>query len=113
MALIQNKQNFFLNSFKRLLSSNSNSDFYLSLEFDGGKEFDRVVLLQCLIPISYYMIQINENTFILIEGISQATMSITPRNYNQRSFTAILTTLLTTISPNGWIYSVTFPNASS
>jgi hypothetical protein len=45
MALIQDKQIFFLDSFNRLLESNSNSDFYLSLNFDGRRKFDRIVLL--------------------------------------------------------------------
>jgi hypothetical protein len=113
MALIQNKQIFFLDLFNRLLESNSNSDFYLILDFDSRKEFDRVVLLQCLILISYYMIQANENTFTLIEGASQTIVFIPPENYNRRSFAAVLSTLLTTASPNKWTYFVIFPNVGS
>jgi hypothetical protein len=113
MALIQDKQIFFLDSFNRLPGSISNSDFYFSLDFDNGKEFDRVVLLQCLIPISYYMIQENQNTFTLIEGANQAIVTITPGNYNRRSFAAVLSSLLTAASPNKWTYSVTFANVGS
>lgn len=37
MALIQDKQLFFLDSNNRLSSFNSNSDFYINFEFDQGK----------------------------------------------------------------------------
>jgi hypothetical protein len=59
------------------------------------------------------MIQNNQNTFTLIEGANQAVVIITPGNYNRRFFAAILSTLLTIVSSNKWIYSVIFPNVSS
>jgi hypothetical protein len=113
MTLIQDKQIFFVDSNDRLPGSNSNSDFFYSFDFDKGREFDRVALLQCLIPVSYYMIQAEQNTFILIEGSNQATVTITPGNYNRRSFAVSLTSFLNLASPGGYTYSITFPTVGT
>ena len=111
MALIQDKQIFYIDSNDR--TTGNNSDFRINLVFDKDKEFDKVVVLQCLLPQSYYLIQAGSNTFTLIEGLNQATISISPGNYNRRSFATVLTGLLNVGSPNGWTYSVTFPNVGS
>jgi hypothetical protein len=109
--LAQDKQIFYIDSNDRL--TGNNSDFRVNLIFDKNKEFDRVVVLQALIPQSYYLIQLGSNAFTLIEGSNQAVISITPGNYNKRSFATVLTGLLNAGSPSAFTYSVTFPNVGS
>src|SRR5262249_44087750 len=105
-------QIFYVDSNRRLTGSGG-SDFTYSINFDKNLEFDRVAVLQILIPVSYYAIQQGLNTFTLVEGASNATITLTAGNYNRRSLASTLSSLLTSLSPHGWTYSVTFPATGS
>ena len=98
MSLISEKQIFFINSNQRL--TGTSNDFTVNLDINKNLEFDKVALLQCLIPQSYYLIQQGQNTFTLTEGVSQVMISIPIGNYTRRTFAIVLGTTLTNASPS-------------
>jgi hypothetical protein len=73
-------------------------------------EFDRVALLSASIPKSFYLIQSGSNTFVLKENATQVTITVPQGNYNRNSLMTVVKTLLNANSPNGWTYSITYPN---
>lgn len=109
--MISNSQIFYINSRNRI--SGTNSNFSYAIEIDRTKSYTHVCCLQLSIPKSFYLIQEESNTFTLQEGILSATITIPKGNYNINSLESNLTTLLNTASPNGWTYSITYPNTNT
>lgn len=111
MSLIQNKQIFYIDSSK---GQGKNENFTYTFQFDQTLEFDRCCILQLLIPMSYWLIQEDQNTFILNEGINkEVTIYLPLGNYNRRSLASVLSNILTSNSPSSFTYLVTFPNIAT
>lgn len=109
MSAITRKRFFYINS-GNLLSSSSSS-FSVAIQLPDYENYDRVVLMAADVPISYYLIQHGFNTFTLREpNFPDVIITITPGNYNVESFPNALSTLLTANSPNGYQYSISYPN---
>ena len=102
----------FITSKNNRITGTSN-DFSVNLDFDPNKDFDSVTVLQCLIPLSYYLIQDGQNTFTLQEGVKQATITIPIGNYTRKSFATVLTSILNSSSPNSYTYSISYPNTAT
>lgn len=111
MALISDKQIFVINSNNRI--TGTSNDFTINLDFDPNKDFDSVTVLQCLIPLSYYLIQDGQNTFTLQEGANQVTITIPIGNYTRKSFATVLASILNSSSPNSFTYTITYPNSAT
>lgn len=111
MALIQEKQIFYINSENRV--SGTYSDFKHTLDIAPNTNFDTAVILNMSIPKSYYLVQNNYNTFTLDEINLTATITVPAGNYTRTSFKTTLQNLLTSNSPNGWSYTVSFPPSTS
>lgn len=103
-------QIFYINSHERL--SGTDSDFTYQLKINRNVEFNRVAVLQCIIPKSYYLVQEGQNTFTLTENGVDTKITVLAGNYNRKSMQRTLETLLNDASPNGWTYTITYPNAS-
>jgi len=73
--------------------------------------YDRVTLIQCQIPTSYYLVVSGSNQVILTEGTQSVTILITPGNYNIFSWSSHVAGLLTSNSPNGYSYTIIYPNS--
>ena len=109
MSFISGKhQIFYINSRNRI--SGTNSDFQYKIALNSNLDFNKVCVLQALIPKSYYLIQANKNTFTLTEGLDDVIITVPVGNYNRRSFQTVITGLLNSSSPNNWTYSILFPN---
>ncbi len=93
------------------LSGNTN-DFTYIINVKTDHKFDNFCVVQAQIPKSYYLIDSSrsDTTFILQEGLSQAIISIPDGNYNIYSFQPVLTSALNAASPNGYTYSISYPN---
>lgn len=89
------------------------SSFVYTIDISKNSKFNCVAMSQARIPKAWYTVQTihANNTFELHEGGSSATITIAEGNYNVYSFMNILTGLLNTNSPNGWTYSITFPDS--
>lgn len=95
------------NSKDRLSGRNSN---FQSAPFDlGSQSFDSVCLVQASIPKSYYNMPTGYNTFILKENTTSVTVTIPKGNYTRINLQSVLASTLTSASPNGLTYIITYP----
>lgn len=103
---------FYLNSRDR--TSGTDSDFTINLRDLQNFQPTHVVVLQANIPKSYYVVQEGQNTFTLTEEDSDTVeITIPPSNYTRINFKSVLQSLLTTHSPNAYVYTITIPNSTS
>ena len=102
------KQIFYVNSKNRI--TGTDSSFTYAFNVDPVPGFDKVVMLSCSIPKSYYLVQTGSNTFTLQEGTSTATITIPQGNYSRASLAITLKAALNSSSPNSYNYNVTIPN---
>lgn len=104
------KKTFYIDSNNRV--TGTSSDFTVTLNIEPGDEFTHAVVLQAMIPKSYYLIQSGSNTFTVQEVVSR-TITIPPGNYNRRSLQSVLVNLLNATAPVGWVYAISYPNTAS
>lgn len=99
------------NSKDRVSGTNSN---FQSIPIDlGNNAFDTICLIQASIPKSFYNIPSGYNKFTLQENATTATITITPGSYTRINLQTILASLLTTASPNGLTYTISYPASTS
>lgn len=99
----------FINSRDR--DSGTDENFTYNIKFPTGYDFDRVVVLNCLIPKSYYLIQGGvEGTFQLDENGVTVDVVVPEGSYLLSAFRTTIGTLLSNASPNGLTYTVTYPS---
>jgi len=103
------KRVIYIDSGSQLTSSKNIWSSQIDMNFEG--DYNRITVLQSQIPVSYYVIGAGANTFTLTEGSSSVTITISPANYNVFSFSTTVGALLTSNSPNGYTYTITYPNA--
>lgn len=104
---IKDKSIFYVNSGNQL-SATSNT-FSTTLSYlPADNDYDSITTLQVSIPVTYWLIQHGEGNFILKEDSTSVTINVPPANYNQQSFATVLSALLTSNSPNGLTYTMTF-----
>lgn len=95
------------NSKDRISGRNSN---FQSLPVDlGSQSFDSVCLVQASIPKSFYNMPSGYNTFTLQENTTSVTVTIPPGNYTRINLQSVLATVLTSASPNGRTYTISYP----
>jgi hypothetical protein len=104
---LQSKRFIYINSAQR--ASGTSSNFVIGISIPASEKYTHVSLLQASVPVSYYLINKNANTFVLNENGVNTTITIEAGNYNINSFTKIVSQLLTTASPNHWTYTATYP----
>lgn len=111
MTFYENKKLFYIDSKKR--TGGTDSNFTIELNIEPDDEMDHVVVLGCLIPKSYYLIQVNQNFFDVEElpGV-QFPVYLTPGNYSRRSLANTLQAELNAESPNGFKYEITYASPS-
>lgn len=106
-------ESVYINSRNRIApnkSTDSNFSFLITLPDDN---FDRVVLLQASIPVSYEMVNPRNNRFILEEGGVGVTVELGLGNYKVNNFRAEVAAKLNAASPNGFTYNITFDEIRS
>jgi hypothetical protein len=109
MSLITDSSVFIINSADRISGTNGNFQYKIDMPKNSG--YDRVCLLQALIPKSYYLVASPFNTFTLSENGVNTLITVTPGNYNVRSWITLMGALLTTSSSQGYVYAIAFPNS--
>jgi hypothetical protein len=101
----------YVDSRQRLSGTDGNFSYNFNLPAD--MVFNRVVLMRAEIPKSYYLVQASLNTFTLTENGVSATVTVPIGDYLLTTFQAVLPPLLNAVSPNGWTYSMTYPNINT
>lgn len=109
MSYYSHKSVFHINSRNRVTGTDSN--FTYKLPINHNMDYDKVVLLDCSIPKSYYIVQDGLNSFILKEGINEYTITIEAGNYNRNSLKTTVQTALNTVS--SWDYTITNANINT
>jgi hypothetical protein len=102
---------YIVDSSQRL--SGSNSEFSYQMILPKGNEYNRVLMLQAIIPKSYYLIDAPHNVMTLSENGVNRTVTLTPGNYNAVMWTSFIGALLTSSSSQGYTYTCTIPNSNS
>lgn len=105
---MNNKRFYHINSSTKLSGTSSAFSYFLEIPQNG--DYDRITVSMLNIPVSYYLIPNNYNTFILNEQGTDITITIPPGNYNLSSFCYVVSSLMTNNSQNGFIYNMTFNN---
>jgi len=108
MSITKTGATYIVDSAKR--STGTAENFSYTIQIPQDHAFDRVAVLGVTVPKSYYMIDAPYNTFVLTEGVTSVTITVPPGNTNVIAWLPIMSTLLTTNSPNHWVYTVTYPD---
>lgn len=93
-------------------ASGTNSNFQSTPIDLGINKYDACCVCQASIPRSFYNIPTSYNTFSLKEGALTATVTIPIGSYNRINLQNVLQTRLNSSSPNGWTYTVSYPNTT-
>jgi hypothetical protein len=106
---VTNPHYVYVNSRERIAGTDEN--FTYNINFPPGLDFTHVVVLNVLIPKSYYLIQAGgiENQFQLSENGTTITVFVPIGSYLLNSFRTTIGSLLTASSPNGLTYTLTYP----
>ena len=102
------KKIVYIDSGSQLTSSINTWTEQLDMNFQD--DYDRVTVLQAQIPVSYYVVGLGANKFTLIEGLQSVEITITSANYNVFNFATTVQALLNANSPNGYTYTMAYPN---
>lgn len=111
MNSIQEKQTIYINSNNRIDGTHTN--FSAFLDVDPNKKFNRVSLIDLVVPKSMYLINSNNNTMTVEENSIQRTITIPVGNYSRKSFRSVLQTQLNTSAESGYVYTITYDQSSS
>lgn len=103
---MKNSKTILINSESTNIVSGTTSSFAWEIKNSG--RYTHCCVLGCNIPVSYYLIQSPENTFILTEEGVNIIIAIPPGNYNVNSFQDVVKGLLNTNTLNAYVYDITF-----
>lgn len=106
---------FIIDSKDRIQKTDSISSFHHRFNITSNSRYNRVALVSLRLPKSYYTAQTTHNnlSFVLDENGDFSTITLPEGNYHANSFMIVLSNLLTTNSPNGWIYTMTYPDTAT
>lgn len=94
--------------------SGTSSNFSINLNLPSYcSDFDRIALNQISLPRSWYDVATNFNTFTLREGATSVIITVPVGMYNVNSLGTTIATLLSSTSPNGFTYTLTYPNSAT
>lgn len=104
---------FHINSSNRLSGTHSNFSYALKnlKNSSDAQPYTHVVVLQCSIPKSYYLVQSNLNSFILNENGTEYTIEMNVGNYSRTGFMITLQTALN--NAGAWTYVVTADDSNT
>lgn len=97
-----------VSSLNKALSSETSSNFHVNLAANFN-DVTRLRLNNCVIPITYYPINSNNNIIYFNEDAgANATATITPGSYTPSALASHIGTIMTAASPNARTYTATY-----
>ena len=113
-SLIPNTKVIYITSKDRL--TGSSSQFTYEIPNNILTNMSYVCLLQADVPKSFYNVQAQDSTFILMESNTSAidvevSIEVPPGTYTRRTLLTTLQTLLTQNSPTNSVYTITIPTS--
>lgn len=107
MEYVQAKRIYYIDSSQRVQGTSSN--FSIEIDIPLQNDYTDIVVLECIIPVSYYLVNDTNNTFILQEpGAADVIIAIPKGNYNINSYCVIVQGLFNSYSLHGWNYQLTY-----
>lgn len=113
MATVEEGISFIINSANRLSGTDSNFTYSLNIPISEIQQYNRVVVTAASIPKTFFIVNSPFNTIQLTENNTTVTLTVPVGNYNRKSFAITIASLLTTSSPNGLTYTVSYPNTQT
>ena len=104
------KDIIYINSRNRNSGTSNNFTIDFTKQVKNDNNYDSATLLSFYCPISYYLINSNNNTFILNEGIFTTTITIPLGNYTINNLILALNTSLLSAH---YTYTITFSNITA
>ena len=89
--------------------SGTHSNFTFSISFNN-QEFDRVSVLSVSVPKTFYLVNEQNNKFILQEEDVNTEITLTVGNYSLRNLSLELTSKMNAATSQSQVYSVTIPS---
>lgn len=93
-------------------TTGTHSDFSFTFNDTNLSNYNKCCILQASIPKSFYNFTTGSNTFILQENDVNYLVTVTQGSYNSINICTVLSTLLTSVSGNGFVYTVTRDSVS-
>lgn len=113
MSIIEDDQFQIINIYSNNKDSGTQSNFYISLNINQGRQYDYMCVGQLAIPCSYYAVQSGFNTFTFMEDATSTTITVPVGNYNVNQLMNKLDALLEAASVSTAQFSITYPNGNS
>jgi len=85
----------------------TDSAFSYKIDIDPTHEYNKIVLLSCSIPKSFYIVP-DGATFDLYENGTTTTITVAKGNYNRTNFRTYLQTILNADTAHAYTYSVSY-----
>lgn len=98
----------YVDSRNRLSGTDGNFTYLVNLPAD--EVYTHVVVLNALIPKSYYLVPVTAQIITLVEKGVNTVVTIPAGDYILSAWLLQVSTSLTAASPNTWTYKATFPN---
>ena len=109
MSIFTRKYIAIIDSALRL--NGTSSSFQFKIDLPNQNTYNRVILLTAVIPKSYYMVSVGNNTFQINENNVLQTVTIPVGNYTLSAFqTAIILAMNTNTT---FVYSVAYSSLTS
>lgn len=112
MLSINKKSVFYIDSNNKLSSTDTHGNFSVKIEMPPNTKYNRVCLINCLLPKTYYMVMSGYNTFSLSENGTVSTVTLTPGNYSRSVFLTSIVTALNTASSHSYTYTASMASSS-
>lgn len=111
MSIITDASIFIVDSSRRKGIDDTDADFSFEINIPRNSNYDRVCLLQAIIPKSYYIVEAPRNTMTLSENGVETIITLLEGNYNVISWITLIGAQLTASSSQGYTYTITFPDS--
>lgn len=102
---INHKKIYYINTRNRI--NGTDSSFAYQLEIPPDSDYNKIVLLSCSIPKSFYIVP-DGATFDLYENGTTTTITVAKGNYNRTNFRTYLQTILNLHTAHAYVYAVSY-----
>jgi len=110
LSLGIDKPSFLVHSDSR--ESGTHEDFFYKLNIknrDDNENYNQCAIVSAVIPKTFYTLR-TDSTLTITELGTPRTVTIPKGNYNIRNFISVFQNKMNYPSPNGWIYSLNYPD---
>jgi hypothetical protein len=108
MSVSLASRTFYVNTLYRTSGTSENFSYTLPIPHNLG--YNRIVVLQAIVPATFYLIQDGVNTFQVLENGTLRPITIPPGNYDAITFATAVTAAMNGGCIYNWLYTVQMIN---